>query len=171
MKRLIYATTLTLAIVSLAPVAQAFGSLRDSNLPHLDNAGASPNDARILNATHYFKIHVQGKALSELLIDLPEGVSIPKKIEVKNQSGQKIEVKVSVNNRTATIAFAQPVSPETTLSINMRGVNTSGYSKTWLYQVYGKMVGLNSQIALGPAWVQTYGKSIGTTKFFKSTVK
>lgn len=158
MKRLIYATTLTLAIVSLAPVAQAFGSLRDSNFPHLGNGGASPNNARIPYATHYFEIHVQGKALSELSIDLPEGVSIPKKIEVKNQLGQKIDANVSINKRTATIAFAQPVSPETTLSINMRGINTSGYSKTWVYQVYGKMAGLTSQIALGPAWVQTYGK-------------
>jgi hypothetical protein len=158
MKHLIYATTLILAIVSLAPVAQAFGTLRDANFPHLGNGGATPNNARLLNATHYFEIHIQGKALTELSIDLPEGVSIPKKIEVKNQSGQKIDAKVSVNNRTATIAFAQPISPETTLSINMRGINTSGYSKTWVYQVYGKMVGLTSQIALGPAWVQTYGK-------------
>lgn len=158
MKRLIYATTLILAIVSLAPVAQASGSLRDVNFPHLGNAGATPNNARILNATHYFAVHVQGKALSELSIDLPEGVSIPKKIEVKNQSGQKIDAKVSVNNRTATVTFAQAVSPETMLSINMQGVNTSGYGKTWVYQVYGKMVGLTSQIALGPAWVQTYGK-------------
>ena len=158
MKRLIYATTLTLAIVSLAPVAQAFGSIRDANFPHLGNGGASPNNARAISATHYFEVHVQGKALSELSIDLPEGVSIPKEIKVENQSGQKIDAKVSVNNRTATIAFAQPVSPETMLSINLQGVNTSGYGKTWIYQVYGKMVGLTSQIALGPAWIQTYGK-------------
>ena len=119
MKRLIYATTLTLAIVSLAPIAQASGSLRDANFPHLGNSGATPNNARVLDATHYFEIHVQGKALSELSIDLPEGVSIPKKIEVKNKSGQKIDAKVSVNNRTATVVFAQPVPPETILSVNM----------------------------------------------------
>jgi hypothetical protein len=158
MKRLIYATTLTLAIVSLAPVAQAFGSLRESTLPHLGKGSASPNYARAISATHYFAVHVQGKALSELSIDLPEGVSIPKKIEVKNQSGQKVDAKVSVNNRTATVVFAQPVPPETTLSVNMQGVNTPGYSKNWLYQVYGKMVGLTAEIPLGPAWVQTYGK-------------
>lgn len=83
-------------------------------------------------------------------------MSIPKEIEVKNQSGQKINAKVSINNRTATIAFAQAVPLETTLLINMRGVKTPGYSKTWIYQVYGKMVGLTSEIALGPAWVRTY---------------
>ncbi len=158
MKPLIYAATLTLAIVSLAPVAQAFGSLRDANFPHLGNGGATLNNARVLNATHYFEIHVQGKALSELSIDLPEVVSMPKTIEVKNQSGQKIDAKVFFNNRTATVVFAQPISPETILSVNMQGVNTSGYSKTWVYQVYGKIVGLTSQIAMGPAWVQTYGK-------------
>jgi hypothetical protein len=158
MKRLIYATTLTLAIVSLAPVAQASGSLRDSTLPHLGNGGASPNNAHARYATHHFEIHVQGKALSELSIDLPEGVSIPKEIDVKNQSNQKIDAKVSVNNRTALVVFAQPVPPETTLSINMRDVNTLGYSKTWIYRVYGKMVGLTSKIPLGPAWVQTYSK-------------
>jgi hypothetical protein len=89
---------------------------------------------------------------------LPEGVSIPKEIDVKNQSNQKIDAKVSVNNRTALVVFAQPVPPETTLSINMRDVNTLGYSKTWIYRVYGKMVGLTSKIPLGPAWVQTYSK-------------
>lgn len=156
MKCLITATTLTLAIVSLASIAQASGSLRDSNLPHLGNGGASPNNARARFATHHFEVHIQGKALSELSINLPEGVSIPKEIEVKNQSGQKINAKVSVNNRTATIAFAQPIPLETTLLINMRGVKTPGYSKTWIYQVYGKMIGLTSEIALGPAWVRTY---------------
>lgn len=156
MKRLITATTLTLAIVSLAPIAQAFGSLRDANLPHLGNGGASPNNARAISATHHFEVHIQGKALSELSIDLPEGVSIPKEIEVKNQSGEKINAKVSVNNRIVTIAFAQAVPLETTLLINLRGVKTPGYSKTWIYQVYGKMIGLTSEIALGPAWVRTY---------------
>lgn len=72
MKRLITATTLTLAIVSLASVAQASGSLRDSNLPHLGNGGASPNNARARFATHHFEVHIQGKALSELSINLPE---------------------------------------------------------------------------------------------------
>ncbi|MGB5959287.1 MAG: DUF2808 domain-containing protein [Coleofasciculaceae cyanobacterium] len=156
MKRLITATTLTLAIVSLAPIAQAFGSLRDAKFPHLGNGNASPNNARAISATHHFEVHIQGKALSALLIDLPEGVSIPKEIAVKNQSGEKINAKVSVNNRTATIEFAQAVPLETTLLINLRGVKTSRYGKTWIYQVYGKMVGLTSEIALGPAWVRTY---------------
>lgn len=158
MKKLIYAAIFTLMFASSVPDAHATGSQSDLKVSHIVHNDAHPNNAQIPYATHHFEVHVQGPALSELLIDLPEGVSISKEIEVKNQLNQKIDALFSVNNRTVTVVFSQPVPPETTLSINMRDVKTPGYSKTWMYHVYGKMVGINTKIPLGFARIQTYGR-------------
>lgn len=157
MQKLIYAATFTFMLVSSIPSAYAGGSSRsDAKVPHILESGAYPNSASTPYATHHFTIHVQGKSLSELSIDLPEYVSILQGIEVTNQSGQKIDAKVSVNNRIATIVFSKSVQPDTTLSIEMKGVNTLGIDNTWHYRVYGKMVGINEEIPLGTARIQTY---------------
>lgn len=128
-------------------------------ITHLGNSAAIPSNSRFQGAIHNFEVHVQGKALSELSIDLPKGVSIRKGIDVTNKSGQKIETAVSVNDRKASVLFTQPVPPETTLLIKMRGVsvNTLGYRHIWMYRFYGKMVGLNAEISLGSARIQTHG--------------
>lgn len=163
MKKLIYTAAFTMIVASLAPSAQAAAHLHslktahgNFNSSHIVHSGAHPNNARFQGATHHFEVHVQGKALSALAIDLPQDVRISGGIEVKNQLGKKIDAKVSVNNRKATVVFSQPVPPETTISIDMLGINTSGYSHDWEYMVYGTMVGLNAEISLGYARIQTY---------------
>lgn len=161
MKKLMYVSAaLTLAIVSSVPAAWAAGRSHEfyGVGPHIFNSAANPNYARIQGATHYFQVHVEGRPLLELSIDLPEEVDVTKGIEVTNESGQKVDAQASVNDGKATIAFSQPVQPDTTLSINLRGVNTPGYSRHWIYQVYGRMVGLNATIPLGPARISTYGR-------------
>ena len=155
MKNLFYAATITLVLASLFPTAQA-RNLMDYNVTHLGSSAAIPNNARFQGATHKLDVYVKVQALSSLSIDLPEDISIRRGIEVKNQSGQKIEADVSINNRKATVVFSQPVPPETKLSINMRDVTTPGYDHIWLYRVYGKMVGANAEIPLGTAWIPTY---------------
>ncbi|MBD2568741.1 MULTISPECIES: DUF2808 domain-containing protein [Nostocaceae] len=155
MKKLIYAVAFTLVFASSVPTAWAKNP-NDAKFSHLGNSAAVPNDARIPNATHKFDVHVQGKALSELAIDLPEGVSIDQGIEVQNKLGQKIPTMVSMNNRKATIAFSESVAPGTTISIRMKGVNIPMYSETWQYPVYAKKVGFTEAIPLGLAQIQTY---------------
>jgi hypothetical protein len=83
-------------------------------------------------------------------------VSIHRGIEVTNQSGEKIDAQVSVNDRQATVVFSQPVPPDTVLSINMQGVDTAGIDSTWQYRVYSKEVGLSAEIPLGSARIQTW---------------
>ncbi|PMB10719.1 DUF2808 domain-containing protein [Fischerella thermalis CCMEE 5273] len=160
MKNLIYAGAFTLAITSLFSSALASGKPGDFNASHLVKTAAYPNDTTAIDATHKFEVHVQGKPLAELGIDLPEGVIINDGIEVKNQSGEKVPTTVSINDRKATVAFSQPVAPETKISVFMRGVNTPryepGYTPNWQYQVYAKKVGLNGEIPLGLARIQTY---------------
>ena len=65
MKKLIYATTFTLAIpagiaslfVSSVP-AFAGGVLREANAPHIVHSSTHPNGTRVPNATHHFEVHV-----------------------------------------------------------------------------------------------------------------
>ncbi|MDM9384574.1 DUF2808 domain-containing protein [Chlorogloeopsis sp. ULAP01] len=160
MKKLIYVGTFTLAIASLFSPAWASGKPGNFNASHLVKTAAYPNDTTAVDATHKFEVHVQGEPLAELRIDLPEGVRINDGIEVKNQSGEKVSTTVSINDGKATLAFSQPVKPETKLSVFMRGVNTPryepGYTATWQYRVYAKKVGLNGEIPLGLAQIQTY---------------
>ncbi|HEY9601997.1 MAG TPA: DUF2808 domain-containing protein [Allocoleopsis sp.] len=158
MKRLLYAATLTLVLTSNVPAVRADDSPREyQKTTLLVHSGAHPNNARVPNATHHFKLYVAGNALSQLSIDLPEGISVRRGIEVTDQSGKKVDETVSINDRKATIAFAQPVPPGTLLSVEMKGIRTSDYlGRTWLYRVYGKDVGMTGEIPLGTARIQTY---------------
>ncbi|MBW4628929.1 MAG: DUF2808 domain-containing protein [Brasilonema octagenarum HA4186-MV1] len=160
MKKLIYIAAFTLAITSSVPAVWANEKPGNSSGYYLGNSTANPSDTTAVDATHKFEVYV-GKPLAELVIDLPEGVKINRGIEVKNQTGQKIPATVSINNRKATVAFSQPVEPETKLSILMNGVNTignseAGYSLPWIYRVYAKNAGSQGEISLGVARIQTY---------------
>lgn len=166
MKKLIYAATFTLVIpfgiaslqASSVPAALAGGVLRETRAPHLVHSNAHPNNARVPSATHHFEVHVQGSDLSQLSVDVPEGVKVSDRIVVTDQSDKKIDATVSVNDRRVTIAFSQPVPSGTTLSVSMKGVRTqfSSQRRIWLYPVYGRSVGMTADVRLGMARIQTY---------------
>lgn len=157
MNNLIYTgAAFLLAIASSVPAVWATGRPSDAKVSHLVDSAAYPDSATVQNATHQFEVHVQGKALSELSIDLPKEVSITDGINVKNQLGQKIPATVSINDRKATVVFSQPVAPETVLSVSLQGVQTPGYDQIWLYRFYAKKVGLTAEIPLGTARIHTY---------------
>ena len=156
MKKLIYAAAFTLVFASSVPAALAGGVLREARAPHLVHSGAHPNNAG-LASTHHFEVHVQGSDLSQLSFDVPEGIKVSDRIVVTDQSGKKIDANVSVNDRRVEIAFSQPVSNGTTLTISMKGVRTSGYlGRTWLYPVYSRSVGMTEDVRIGMARIQTY---------------
>lgn len=157
MKKLIYAAAFTLAIASSVP-ALAGGVLRDAKAPHLVHSGAHPNNARASSATHHFEVHVQGRELTQLSVDVPEGIKLSDRIVVTDNSGKKIDATVSENDRRVTIAFSQPVPIGTTLSVSMKGVRTpfSLWSRTLLYPVSGRSVGMTADVPFGMARIQTY---------------
>lgn len=155
MKILILGTAFTLLIASSIP-ALAGGVLRDAKAPHLVNSGAHPNNARIRRATHHFDVHVQGSDLEQLFVDVPEGIKVSDRITITDQSDQKIDATISVNDKI-TITFAQPVPTGTTLSVSMKGVRTRSLrGRTWLYPVYSRSVGINADVPIGMARIQTY---------------
>jgi hypothetical protein len=138
---------MTLALASFAPFVKA-------SSPYSD---AHQNSARVQGATHHFEYLVQKNSLSELLLQIPEQLKISRGIDIQDQTGKTLNAKVSINGKQAVIAFAQPVPPDTTISVKMRGILTPGYARTWQYKLYGKFVGIEPEIPLGLARIQTYG--------------
>lgn len=159
MKKLISTVAFTLIAISLPATAWASGKSDYPDANHLFDSAAIPSNARIQNATHKFKVHVQKTPISELSIYLPEKVSLSKDIEVTDVTGQKIDAQASINSGKATIAFTQAVAPDTVLKVNLRGVRTTGFDQSLLYRVYSKPVGLTAEIPLGTAEVRTYSSN------------
>ncbi len=155
MKTLIYAAAFTLIVSSTVPTFAR--SINDAKVTHLGNSAAIPNYAQIPDATHKFNVYVQGEAISELIIDLPEDVKINQGIEVKSKSGKKISATVAINARKATVAFSEPIAAGSSILVMMNGIKTPGDQKTWHYPVSIKKVGMKEEIPLGLARVQTYG--------------
>lgn len=155
MKTLIYTTAFTLAVAFTVP---AFAkSPNDAKATHLGNSAAIPNYAQFPGATHKFNIYVQGEAISELRIDLPEDIKIKQGIEVKNKSGKLISATVAINARKATVSFSEPVAAGNSILVMMNRIKTPGYQNTWHYPVYIKKVGMTEEMPLSLARVQTYG--------------
>ncbi|MCU0533031.1 MAG: DUF2808 domain-containing protein [Hydrococcus sp. Prado102] len=155
MKKLILTAAFALPIISLSFATNASeisSNLIASNI----HSGAHPSSSFVRDAVHHFEIDVPKSGLSSLSIELPENISVRDEIEVKNQDGEKINAKVSMNDRKATIAFSQPVPAQTKLLIDLNGVKTPGYANTWNYRIYGTMVGIDREIPLGTRRVQTY---------------
>jgi len=155
MKKLIYTATLTLTLASLIPAAYA---TEIGKTTHLIHSNAHTLNSRIPNATHHFELYIAGKSLSELAIDLPEGISVTGGIKVTDQSGRKLETTVALEDKTAKVAFAQPVASGTILSIEINGVNISSMyrGRTFHYPIRAKINGFTVDIPIGTARIQTY---------------
>jgi len=159
MKVLIHAAATTLIFIAAIPVMQAVGAPSDAKVSYIIHSTAYPKNARVQNATFHVGIAVSGYSLSQLAIDIPKQVKIRREIEVTDQTGKKVDTAVSFNGTSATIAFTQPVPPGTTLELDIKGVSTSGtgrLGRVWLFPTSSRYIGLNADIPLGSARIQTY---------------
>lgn len=106
-------------------------------------SGAYPNLMRALQATHYFEVCVMGQPLTQLLIEIPNGVHFDSNIFVTYSLFESIFDPVNftsaVTSDYATIWFSRPIPPGAILSVSLRGVkSTDRSSRTWVYPVYGR---------------------------------
>lgn len=158
MKKLIAITTaLALASMSAIPAARATGVAGDAKVPHVTGSGANPEDAHFYPSTYYFRLHVAGRSLSQLSIEIPQDVQFGKTIKVTDQSGKKFDATVSFESRKATIAFAQPIAPDTKLRIAINGV-VNRFPKTEELSIMGRLEGLNAEIPLGTVRIPHYSR-------------
>jgi hypothetical protein len=152
MKRLGYSIIFTLALATAAPAAQAI----EANATHLHNSVALPRNARVPSATYRIRLHTENTPLTQLSIDVPAQLKISRGIEVTNQAGQVVSTTLTVTGTLATLVFAQPVAPDTLLNVDLNGVRTSDYlGRSWLLPVSSRSAGIQGNIPLGIAQIQT----------------
>lgn len=155
LKNLIYATVSTLVVLTSVSATQAEDISPGAKSTQVIHSSAVPNNAGARSATYHFELLVGGGSLSQMTIDMPDEIAIGE-IEVKSQSGQKIDTTVSVNGKVKMLAFAQPISSGTTMDVYLRDVSTRWrYPKTWFFPISGSVGGVN--IPFGLARIQTYG--------------
>ncbi|MBW4542349.1 MAG: DUF2808 domain-containing protein [Myxacorys chilensis ATA2-1-KO14] len=158
MRRFIYITVLTTVFTST--VLSAFAQAPFSKASAVIHSAAYPNQAKVTSATYHVGIQVGRSSLSEIRLIVPENA--PGKIRmgqiaVSDATGQLIKANRSFNGKEVTIAFAQPVAVGTMLEIDLNGVRTSDLlGRTWLFPIYGRSDGMNQEIPLGTARIQTY---------------
>lgn len=154
MKNLIFAGTLGLMIASFSPLVQA--SENSNLIANNIHSNAHPNNASFQNGVHHFEIEVPKPGVSAISLDIPPGITVTRNIEVENKLGQQINAKVSMNDNKATLTFSEVIPANTILSVKVKGVKTNGYPNTWNYRIYGVMAGINQEIPLGTARIDTY---------------
>ncbi|MEG5235390.1 DUF2808 domain-containing protein [Microcoleus sp. AT9b-C3] len=157
MTTLIYGAVFALSVAVLVPAVDASTRTGSENFPHIDSSVQFPETkARIVR--HTFRLHLpQGsRAISQLKISVPAGLTVRDDISISDDSGQKIDTKVSVNSNQVILTFSQPLSPENTIKITMNKVIISGVSNAWMYQLTATLVGDNTDILLGIARVRSY---------------
>ncbi|WP_013322111.1 DUF2808 domain-containing protein [Gloeothece verrucosa] len=159
MKQLLGLTVLS-GILTLASAASAINSisLPTDNGIYITNSVAYPSLGRVQGANHYFKLRVEGRALSQLLITLPDGIDNIQDIQVKDEFGKPIETHALIDTKTkeAVVTFAKPVETSTTLSVKLKDVHIDQWNNIWLYQVSGKVIDPQvGNLPIGTVRIQT----------------
>lgn len=156
-KKLIYATALTLAIASSVPAVYGNAPRITRKVPHIVSSVQFPQTKwRVVRHSFRLEIPQESRALSQINIEVPAGLTVKNDISVSDQSNRKINPNISINDRKVILAFPKPIVPGTTLKISMRNVKILGRSNSWLYPISVRLLGLNADIPIGMVRIRTY---------------
>lgn len=156
MKKQILGWAMLMAIAAnLVPAEVSAVTLNQQSHAYIVDSVAFPKNPRVNNATHRVKLQVQDRSLTQLQIELPERVRVGT-IQVTDREGRVIPANYAISDRQATISFAEPVVPHSHLRVDLQNVATPHFSNTWFYPIHGQLEGLNGNIPLGTARIQTY---------------
>lgn len=161
MKTLVFGMlSATIAMTATVSTVQAQTPSSSASVPQIVMADADPIDTQATesgNATHFIDIKVEGNPISQVLIRFPDELKVTQGIKVAARSKQSVNATVSLNGNSATVKFAQPVKPGTTLKIALRGVAGSlNNDDVWFYPISVRYVGETEDIPIGTAQIQTY---------------
>ncbi|PSF31262.1 hypothetical protein C7H19_23040 [Aphanothece hegewaldii CCALA 016] len=137
--------------------ASASENIRFTALPYIDSSVQFPR-TRVPLVRHTIRISVpqNSKAISQLKLRIPYGLSAKNDITVTDESGRELTANTSVSEDTIIINFPQPVESGTELKIDMNRVVISRHSPIWLYRVTAQLVGLQPELNLGVARIRGY---------------
>ncbi|MGI8499557.1 MAG: DUF2808 domain-containing protein [Hassallia sp.] len=158
-KTLIYSAAL---VVTTLLLSSNYASARNNNgsVTHIDGNVQFPH-SRWQIVRHTFRIHVpkNSKALTELIINIPDNITLSndiKNIDVVDEKEQRINTNVSVNGRTILLAFSEAVAPNTKFYIDLKNVKKPTISRNSIYHLSVKIVGSDAEIPIGVAQFHTY---------------
>lgn len=160
MKRtLIHAATFVLATAASISADYASAKPDDGRVPALDvdnNVQFYPTRWRLVK--HTFKLHIPQNynALDQLIIDTPSTVAVSNNIDVLDESGQKININVSVNGRKIIILFPEAVISNTKLLIELNKVKQPILGPASVYSLSAKVVGSDVEIPVGVTRFSTF---------------
>lgn len=156
-KILTYVATFTLVIAPFNSATYGSTPKATGRVPHIYGSVQFPQNRWRL-VRHSFKLVVpqESKALSQLIITVPNGLTVTDNIIVSDQSGQKIDTSISVSSNKIIIGFPCSVVPKTRLKVAMNNVKISGRTNAWLYKISTRLTGLNADIPIGIARFRVY---------------
>jgi hypothetical protein len=153
-KSLIYTATFALATALLIPTNYAIAHDDNGSFPHIDGNSDFP-PTRWARVRHTFRIHIpqKSKAVSHLIIQVPNVVNVSEnnEIEITGNNKQKINTTVSVNDKTILLAFPETVAPSTNLEINIKNLKRPTGGNGPVYHFSAKFVDSDTEIPIGAA--------------------
>ncbi|MBD2516579.1 DUF2808 domain-containing protein [Nostoc sp. FACHB-973] len=159
-KLLIFTAALTLSITTLATPSYATARTDNDKIPHIDgNVQFPPTRWQIVR--HTFRLHIpeNSKAVTQLLIQVPDNVTISNNInniDIVDGNGQKINANISINGKTILLAFTEPVAANTKLEINLNKIKRRNAGNGSVYSFSAREVGIDAIIPIGVSWFRTY---------------
>ena len=157
MARILFTAVLTLIVTSFNPTAYGKSLATIDRVPRILSSVQFPQRKwRIVR--HSFQVNIpQGSnAVSQLLISVPQGLTVSNNINVFDKYGKIIANSISKDGKKITISFSEPVAPGNRLKVIMKDVKTRGRSNAWLYPVSARIIGMNASIPLGIARFRVY---------------
>lgn len=156
-RTLVYATVFSLAITASALVVYGNPITGISKVPRIVSSVQFPQTRwGVVKHTIRLQIPKNSSTLSQLIVNIPPGLTMSNQITVYNQSGEKLGTNIAINERKITISFPKPVAPGTNLNIAMKNIKIVGSSNAWLYPVSARLIGINADLPIGIARFRIY---------------
>lgn len=159
MKRtLVYAAVCSVATVALICAGYANAKTDNNKLANIENNLQSiPTGWQLVKQTFQLHIPKNGKALSQLIIDVPSTVAVSNDIDILDDKSQKIKINISVKSRKIVINFPEAVTSNTTsLQINLNKVLQQILSSTSIYHFSVKVFGSDVETPIGEAQFSSF---------------
>lgn len=156
-RTLVYATVFSLAVIVSDPVVYGSPITGISKLPRIVSSVQFPQTRwGVVRHTIRLQIPNNSSILSQLIVNIPPGLTMSNQITVSNQFGKKLGTNIAKNDRKITISFHKPVAPGTNLNIAMKDIKIVGISNAWLYPVSARLIGSNADLPIGIARFRIY---------------
>ncbi|QLE58780.1 DUF2808 domain-containing protein [Nostoc sp. TCL26-01] len=142
----------TPAPVTPAPVTPTPQAQNNFGAPRISATSAERN-------ANYITLYTGSQPLSYVTILPPDYINIGEKIEVSDQSGQKIDANVTKEGEKVKISFTQPVQPGSTLNIALMDLAFGPpipSKSTFNYELAGGYTSYKQDIPYGLAQFQVY---------------